>query len=188
MLNRSTRLLLYGGTLWYLGEGMLGPLFAVFADRIGGDILDITWAWAAYLIVMGLLYIVVGRYSDRHPTEERGKERLMVLGYALNAIFTFAYLLVGSPLELLLVQASLGAAAALSAPTWDALFSRHLDHEEGGFVWGLAGGYKYIVLGIALLIGGFIVTNFSFTALFLTMGSIQVVAALYQAQILWVKA
>lgn len=185
MLDRMTRLLLYGGTLWYLGEGMLGPLFAVFTDRIGGDILDITWAWAIYLIVMGLLYIVVGRYSDRHPTEDKGKERLMVLGYALNAIFTFAYLLVDSPVKLLVVQACLGVAAALSAPTWDSLYSRHLDHEEGGFVWGLAGGYKYIVLGVALLIGGFIVTNFSFTALFIVMGSIQVAATLYQAQILF---
>ena len=27
-----------------LAEGMFGPLFALFANRLGGSILDITWA------------------------------------------------------------------------------------------------------------------------------------------------
>lgn len=39
-------ILLWSSNLWALGEGMLGPLFAVFAQRIGGNILDITWAWS----------------------------------------------------------------------------------------------------------------------------------------------
>ena len=46
-----------------LGEGMLGPLFAVFAQRIGGNILDITWAWAIYLGMTGILTIVADGVS-----------------------------------------------------------------------------------------------------------------------------
>jgi hypothetical protein len=45
-MQRKERLLLWSSNLWSLGEGMLGPLFAVFAQGIGGNILDITWAWA----------------------------------------------------------------------------------------------------------------------------------------------
>ena len=45
-LTRSLKILLIGANIWYFGEGMMGPLFAVFAEKIGGDILDITWAWA----------------------------------------------------------------------------------------------------------------------------------------------
>lgn len=40
-----------------LGEGMPDPLFAVFAQRIGGKILDITWAWA---IQLGVQYPGLG--------------------------------------------------------------------------------------------------------------------------------
>jgi hypothetical protein len=40
------RLLLWISNLWSFGEGMLGPLFAVFAQHVGGNVLDITWAWA----------------------------------------------------------------------------------------------------------------------------------------------
>ncbi len=181
MLNRATKLLLYGGTLWYLGEGMLGPLFAVFAKRIGGSILDISWAWALYLILMGVFILLVGRLSDKRLP----KKELMIAGYALNAVFTFCYLLVDAPWKLFVVQSLLGVAAAMASPTWYALFSKHMDHNYGGSLWGLVGGFHYIVVGIALIIGGLIVTHFSFTTLFLTMGTVQVIATLYQAQVLW---
>jgi MFS family permease len=182
-LNRNLKLLLYGSNLWYLGEGMLGPLFAVFAQRIGGNVLDIAWAWAAYLIVTGLFIILIGKLSDGSFS----KERMMVLGYALNALFTFAYLLVRTPLHLLLVQAGLGIAFALATPTWYALYAKHEDHRHAGTIWGLAVGEAFLLRGAAIIAGGLIVNTLSFTALFLTMGTIQVIAAIYQAQILWTK-
>ena len=89
MLNRYTKNLLYGGNIWYFGEGMLGPLFAIFTERIGGSILEISWAWSTYLIMAGLMHIVIGKITDTYDN----KEKVMVLGYALNAIFTFSYLL-----------------------------------------------------------------------------------------------
>lgn len=57
-LNKLSRILLLGANIWYFGEGMLGPLLAIFTEKVGGDIMDITWAWAVFLIVTGvLLYI-----------------------------------------------------------------------------------------------------------------------------------
>ena len=95
-LNKKERILLYGSNLWYLGAGMLGPLFAIFAERVGGDIFDITSAWATYLIVSGLLIIFVGKVSDK-----TNKKKLVLAGYILNALFTFGYLFVDNPLKLL---------------------------------------------------------------------------------------
>lgn len=179
-MKREEKLLLIGSNIWYLGEGMLGPLFAVFAERVGGNVLDIAWAWSAYLVVTGAGMIVVGKLSDG----QFSKKRLMVLGYALNAIFTFGYLLVSSPMQLLLVQTGLGLAAAFANPTWSALYAQFETRKAAGYEWGLASGQAAIVTGIAILIGGFIVTYYSFTALFVTMGVIQIIAALYQARIL----
>src|SRR3990167_7351585 len=99
-LNRNTKILLYGANIWYFGEGMLGPLFAVFTERIGGDVFDITWAWATYLMVTGILYIVVGKIIDGKDS----KAKVMVIGYALNALVTFGYLFVSTRWHLLLVQ------------------------------------------------------------------------------------
>jgi MFS family permease len=182
--RQKERLLLWSSNLWALGEGMLGPLFAVFAERIGGNILDITWAWAIYLGMTGIFTIVAGNVSDR-IWQWCGRERLLVAGYALNALCTFGYLFVSTTTGLFLVQAGLGVALALSSPTWSALYARYSPGEEkAGNTWGLVAGEQRLVLAVAILSGGYIVSHYSFNALFLTMGSVQVVATLYLAQIL----
>jgi hypothetical protein len=183
-MDRRERLLLWSSNLWSLGEGMLGPLFAVFAQRLGGNILDITWAWAIYLGMTGILTIVVGGVSDR-IWQWCGRERLLVAGYALNALCTFGYLFVHTPRDLFLVQAGLGVALALSSSTWSALYARYSPGEKkAGYTWGLVAGEQRLILAIAILLGGYIVNLCSFSALFVTMGTVQVIATLYQARIL----
>lgn len=179
-LSKTTKILLWGANIWYLGEGMLGPLFAVFAERVGGDILDITWAWATYLIITGAFYILVGKLINKKPY----KAKVMVLGYALNALFTFGYLFVSTPLHLFFVQAGLGIAEAIGTPAWDSLYARNVDDSNDAFAWGLASGQSQIFTGIAIVSGGLIAHYISFNALFITMGIIQVVAAIMQARIL----
>lgn len=179
-INQHIRILLYGGNIWYFGSGMLGPLFAIFTEKIGGDILDVSWAWATYLILAGILYILVGKITDTYDN----KEKIMVLGYALNALCTFAYLLVSTPWHLFLVQAGLGIAVALATPTWNALYAKNEDRKQAGFEWGLAGGMAEIITGIAMIIGGYIVSYGSFTLLFTVMGITQIIATIYQAKIL----
>lgn len=180
MNKRDARLLLQSNYAWSLGEGMLGPLFAVFTQRIGGDIFDISWAWAVYLMLTGVLIMIVGKFSDQFID----KKKLMVIGYALNAVFTFSYLLVSSPVHLLLVQIGLSVAAAFSYPTWEALFARSNKKSEDGYGWGLADGGGRFFMGVAILIGGAIVTYGSFHLLFVVMGCLQVIATLRVAQIL----
>jgi MFS family permease len=177
--HKKERILLWSSNLWALGEGLFGPLFAVFAQRIGGNILDITWAWAIYLGMTGVLAIVFGRVSDR-IWQWCGRERLLVAGYALNALCTFGYILVERPLHLFLVQAGLGVALALSNPTWSALYARYSPGEkEAGFAWGLVAGGQNLILAVAIIVGGYVVSTYSFSALFIAMGTIQVIATLY---------
>lgn len=182
--HQKERLLLWSSNLWALGEGMLGPLFAVFAQRIGGNVLEVTWAWAIYLGMTGALTIAVGRVSDR-IWQWCGRERLMVAGYALNALCTFSYLLVDTTTKLFIVQAGLGVALALSNPTWSALYARYSPGEhEAGASWGLAAGAQRLILAAAIIVGGYIVSHFSFDVLFIAMGTIQVIATLYLLPIL----
>lgn len=159
---------------------MFGPFLAIFGQRIGGSLLDISWAWAIYLIVQGVLSFFAGKYSDGKIS----KEKMVTAGYALNAIFTFGYLFVSSPVHLFFIQAGLGVAAAISTPTWNALYAKHEDRRHDGYTWGIACGEFEIVTGIAILIGGLIVNYYSFATLFVVMGVIQVIATIYQAQII----
>ena len=174
MLNRKTKALLLADITWFFGEGLLGPLFAVYTQRIGGDILNITWAWATYLIVTGVLIVLIGRISDSIVD----KKLLVFSGYVLNAVLTFGYLFVSTPLQLLLLQAGLGIAAALATPTWDALYSEYENKKKDGFTWGLADGISVLFTGIATLLGGLIVVYYSFATLFVLMGIIQIISVI----------
>jgi sugar phosphate permease len=183
MLNKQIKILLYSSNIWYLGEGMFGPLFAVFSQRIGGNILDISYIWSFYLIITGLFTILVGKI----PKQIISPAKLMICGYGLNAFFTFAYLFVSSQLSLLIVQIGLGIASALANPTWSALYAKYErrgTREQVGSVWALSYGHTHIVTGISIFLGGFIVNFFSFEFLFILMGIIQTIATLYVSRII----
>ena len=182
MVNNIQKILLIGGGISDFGEGMLGPLFALFAQKIGGDILDISWAAALYLLVVGILTIIVGKFSDKW-----NKEKMMIWGYALGAIFTFSYLFVSNTIGLFLVEAGLGIATALAMPTWNALYSEYSDNGKHGSAWGWASGLSRVIGGISIIVGGLLVTYFSFNTLFIILGSIQTIATIYQAKIIYYK-
>ena len=178
-MNSKEKILLFSNNLWNFADGMFGPLFAIFTERVGGNILHVTWAWATYLIVTGIFVIIIGRYSDHHS-----REKIMISGYALTALFTFGYLLVETPLHLFVIQAGLGFALALANPTWFALYGKYSDKKSPGLTWGLADGGAKIFTGVAIIVGGIIVTTLSFDALFIAMGTIHTLSTLYQASIL----
>jgi MFS family permease len=183
-MKREAKILLIADNIWLFGEGMLGPLLAVFAQRIGGDILQITWAWATYLMVQGVLAIFIGRYFDRLKRKS-SKEALMLIGFIINAVFTFGYIFVHSTFSLLLVEVGLGVAAALATPTWDALYAMHTEERKNeGLSWGLEDGLSQISTGLAIVVGGFIVSRGSFNLLFVTMGILQIIATIVQFRIL----
>ena len=184
-LSKTTKILLWGANIWFFGEGLLGPLLAIFTEKIGGDILDITWAWAIFLIATGVCYIITGRLINGKPM--RTKVILMIIGYGLNAVFTFCYLFVSNPEQLFIVQACLGISEAIGSPTWDSLYAKSLNESNDGYAWGLAGGQSQIVTGFAIIIGGFSVYYLSYEFLFVLMGTIQVLATIIQARILLIK-
>ena len=181
--SKVQKILLFASGLWFFGEGLFGPLFAVFAEKVGGDLLDSTWAWAIYSVALGLLYLLFGKILNHY----KYKIEAMVLGYFLNAIFTFGYVFVHNTTELFIIQIGFAFAESLSTPTWDSLFAEHLEDPGDSFFWSIAGGQSHIVSGIAIAIGGLITYYVSFNFLFILMGTIQTLAALMQARLLFVK-
>jgi Major Facilitator Superfamily len=183
-LNKQIKILLLASSLWYFGEGLFGPLFAIYAEKIGGDLLDISYAWAIYLIATGICYGIVGKVF----LNSKYKSHAMILGYGLNALLTFGYIFVHNTHQLFLLQVGLGIAEALSTPIWDSLFASNLDDLDNTFHWSLASGHTHFVSGIAIAIGGLIANYLSFQTLFVIMGCIQIMATIIQSRLLfWSK-
>ena len=164
--------------LWYLSEGMFGPLFGVYCERFNSSPLDISWVWALYLISVGFVVIILGYVSDYIQ-----KEKLLIFGYAMQTCLTFCYILVETKVQLGILQIALGVSSGLSTTTWYSLYSRIEDMKREGLIWGLTNGLSSIYTGIALLIGGLIISYSSFDKLFITMGFVQLGATIYVSRL-----
>ncbi len=179
--TKAHKILLIASSLWFFGEGLFTPLFAVFSEKIGGDILDLTWALSLYLVLTGILYIVFGKLLRK----SKHKEIALIMGYLLNTVFTFCYLFIHNSTQLFLLQIGLAIAEALSTPIWDSLFAKYLESSDDSLFWGIAGGHSQLISGIAIAIGGLVIYYFSFNLLFIIMGSIQLTATIVQTALLF---
>jgi MFS family permease len=114
---------------------------------------------------------------------------MITIGYALNTLFTFAYLLVSNTTELLLVQVGLGIAEAVSTPSWDAYYASQLLRQRQHRRHLLLGHRQRahaVHLGCGRSRSAGLIANFvSFQALFVTMGVLNLLATLVQARVTW---
>jgi len=180
MLTHAEKILLWSNNLWGFGVGILGPLYAVFATEVGGDVMELTWVYSLYLVCMGLGVIVVGKLTEKY-----GNEVFVVAGYALSAVAAFGYLLVHSMQSLLFIQILMAIANALLIPTWYALYDKFSgDDAHDGYIWGLSSGLYFIFQGIAVTVGGYLVSEYSFDVLFIAMGTVLTISTFVQAKIL----
>lgn len=163
------RILYISSWLSWFAASLFGPIYAIFVQEIGGDLLDAGMAYAVFSIAMGLFTLVMGKLEQR--TFDRRKA--LVWGYALLMGTTLAYLSIQNPYQLFIVQAFMGVGAAINYPAWDALFSRAVEKGKESIEWGTQEGGMQIVAGIAAILGSFVAVTFGFEVLFLAMAFIQ---------------
>lgn len=155
--------------------GLLAPMYAIYVEKIGGDILTATNAWALFSITGGILIILIGRLTDR----VKEPEYFIVAGFLTAAVGYLGYLTVKGPGHLFIVQAILGVAMALMTPAHDALYTQHLDGGRFASEWGFWEGMWLITEAIAAFVGGIVVTYFGFQALFILMATMSLLTGFY---------
>ncbi len=164
-MNRKLKFLLGASGMSITAGALIGPIYAVFVEQIGGDLLDAGGAYGVYAGVAAILTFLFSRWEDH----VRHQEKLVVLGYALGCIGFLGYMFIRNPLELFLVQMIFGVADSIKDPAYDGLYSKFLD--KGKFVseWGLWETMYYMVTAVAATVGGFVATFWGFGALFTLM-------------------
>lgn len=163
-MHRILKILISSSIFYNFAAGMLGPIFAIFAKQIGGDILVASSSIAIYAAVVGFLILVFGKFEDRLD-----KRKVFIAGRGINVVGIAGYLFVSSPLDLFLVQIILGIAIAMMNPTFEALYSRGLRKGHEAFEWSVWEGSINLVVAAAAIIGGLVATFFGFKVLFIFM-------------------
>ena len=159
------RVLLLSSALYSLAGGLFGPIYAIFVERIGGDLLTAGTAYSAFALAAGIIIFFISKWEDK----VKHQEKLIICGYALACLGYLGYLFVRNPIHLFIVQITFGAATAIGASAYDGLYSRHLD--KGKFIsgWGAWESMNWITLAISASLGGFIANTFGFRTLFMIM-------------------
>lgn len=166
---------MFTNALILISGAMIAPIYALYVEGVGGDLLDASFAGGVYAIVASITVFIFGKLSDR--TKEN--ELVVVLGYLIMAVGFFIYIFVKDIWSLLLVQALIGFGEAVYASPFDALYSKHLDHNKEGSQWGIYESLNYFTTAAGALMGGFIAHTFGFQVLFAIMASVSALSALY---------
>jgi MFS family permease len=177
LLTKPLKILLATDGLVMVASSMLIPFFAVFVEKVGGDILEIGFAASLFAIAGGVAVLLAGRLADK----VRRKERMIAVAYMVLAAGFALYLAVDNIWLLLVVQVVVGLAEASYYPAFDALYGEHA-HEGGSHAarrWSLTEANDYFAAAIGAALGAGLVHYVGFDALFITMSLFCLASGIY---------
>lgn len=175
IFNKPIRILLWTNSFILVAGAMLGPIYALFVEKIGGDLLDASYAFGAFALAAGITTLISGKYSDKH----KEPELIVVLGYLIIGLGYIGFLLVDNIWSLFVVQIIIGLGGAIYAPAFDAIYSQHLDGHKTGREWGAWEAINYFSSAIGAVSGGLIAALLGFNFLFIAMAILCFASAAY---------
>ncbi len=167
--------MLFTNALILIAGAMMGPIYAIFVEEIGGDLMDAGLSAGIFALAAGITTLVSGRYSDKI----KENELIIVLGYLIVGFGFFLYLFCDSILFLFSIQIIIGLGEAIYSPAFDAVYSKHIKKNHFGRGWGAWEAMFYFVTAPASAIGGVIAMYYGFTPLFIIMSALCLFSAIY---------
>lgn len=156
--NTAYRLLISSYAISTFSEGVIVPIYAIFVQKIGGDILDAGLAMGLFLITQGLFTMVFHKLRFR-PVR---RLQVMILGWLVWLIGIALYLFVSNIWILFLTQVLTALGNALANPIFDEELSEHTNRKEEEFQWALFEGGNDFMSGLAAIAGGVIAATLGF--------------------------
>jgi MFS family permease len=178
--TRLTKYLLLASFIGSFAETMLTPIWTSITMRVGGGLLEAGIGYGLFSIATGAVILVVGR--TRWFTQHLRAS--VFWGFLLSALADLAYVAAHQVWHVFIVQAAGGLAVGLMNPAWDTLFSEDMEEGEAASKWTLWSGGVSVAMGIAALVGGFVVSRFGFNALFYSMAAVHF-GSVYYAYRVW---
>ena len=153
--------LLIASAFFMLSAEMLLPVYAVFVEHIGGDLVTAGISYAAFMLSVGILVYFIAKWEDRH----KHKGKFVFASYIVKTAAIGAYLFVTTPLQLFAVQALLGISEAVNVPAYDAMYTKSIRRGHYAEGWGLWESMYYIVAGLGAIGGGLVAEFYGFPML-----------------------
>ena len=137
-VNKVIKILILSDFIIWSGSQLFAPIIAIFiADNlVGGSIESAGIAVAVGLLVKAVLEMPVGMYIDKSPSE-RDDLYSIILGSFIMGATILMYSFITDVWQMYILQALMGAGAAISYPGWSSMFTKHIDKSREAFEWSL---------------------------------------------------
>jgi MFS family permease len=160
-MNKIVKNLLAAESVWQFGSGMFLPIFAIFSEKVGGDILDAGIAAALFLLTTSALQLPLGIWLDKV------KEKwFLVSCYFMTSAVFLGYAFVQNKWELFGLQIIFGLAIAVGDTAYDSMYDRNTEESRSGKFWSLLHACIGFASALGIIIGAAIVHFYGFGVVF----------------------
>lgn len=152
---------------------LAGPFVSVFIrEGVSGATMSVVGiASMIFLVTKSTLQIPLSRVVDR-ASKENSIVGILAVGYAITSLCPLLLAFSGSVWQVYLAQFFCGFGNALTYPSWNALFTHHIDKEQTAFEWSIYDTIIGFGAAGATALGGFLIDGLGFQKVFLWVGII----------------
>lgn len=168
-MRHSLRNLLISNYSVYIAAGLFSPVYALFVLSIHGNAFDAGATNAAFYVTAGILMFVLSGRKDQR--------RMLVAGFLIEAMSSIMFLAVNNISMMYAVQIIHAIGVSLWVPALKATYAGLEDQGREAREWSWFEGGDHVIIGLAALAGGGIITLLSFHVTFVAMAIAQTVAA-----------
>jgi predicted MFS family arabinose efflux permease len=164
-INKSLKALFVLNSIFVFASSLLGPLYAIYVSKIDSKIISVSLSWAIFMFSSTFFMYFVSKYGDK----VKEQEYLLAGGFLIRCLAWFGYIFVSNLTGLIMLQVVLGLGEALGTPSWNAIFAKHLDEKKEIMDYSNWNIINNLMVAIATVIGGVVVTYLGFNFLFVGM-------------------
>jgi DHA1 family bicyclomycin/chloramphenicol resistance-like MFS transporter len=170
--QKQLKYLLFVNLFSLAGYYTFAPLYALFAHGFGLTPKTISLIWGGYSLVTAVFILVMGKIENKMK-----KGRMIVLGYFIYAFGALSFLLVHNEKSLIIVLIFNALGAGVTLPAYKTMFAKSEARGKESEQWSWLDAGNMFAAALGAGVGGLIIGAFGFRGLFITMATIQILAA-----------
>jgi MFS family permease len=155
---------------------ILSPLYVLFALRVTLGVFSAFASWGVYLIIAGMTTFIFKKYESR--IRLKSYPLILAGSYLGLALLMVIFLFVSNVVALYLVQTVIGILSGIIFPIWKELHDFYESQaKKSEQSWLLFDGGDRILIGVAALIGGVVLSMGNFQMVFILIFGVHFLAA-----------
>lgn len=162
-----------------LSLGFVGPIYAIYFEKISDNLYFVPILIGIYWIFVGFLEPIFGKHIDKI-----GKKKGYVIGCILTSIAIFLYPIASNLLTIFIAQIIAAIGYSIEMPSYYSLMAEITNKEKRGSEIGKLDGWFNIMYGVSAILSAIIIYHFALESIFYLAGCFYLIASLFALRLI----